>query len=181
MNAHHVTIAPESRNLPTVGADRRQLSLRFMCRRPAHLIALGLGAGLMRWAPGTWGTAAGWLAFNALDRWLSTAAWVGVIMVACVLGAWAAQRTSAALERADDGAIVIDEIVAFWVVLLVVPSSLAAQALAFVLFRAFDIAKPPPIGWVDRRFKNGIGVMADDLIAAFYTLLVFAIGSRLWE
>jgi phosphatidylglycerophosphatase A len=53
-------------------------------------------------------------------------------------------------------------------------------AAAFVLFRFFDIVKPPPIRALDARFKNGAGVMADDLVAAFYTLLVLAIGVRLW-
>jgi phosphatidylglycerophosphatase A len=51
---------------------------------------------------------------------------------------------------------------------------------AFGIFRCFDIAKPPPIGDLDRRLKNGFGVMADDLVAAFYTLVVFAIGQRLF-
>jgi phosphatidylglycerophosphatase A len=74
--------------------------------------------------------------------------------------------------------------VAFWIVLLLLPGEAAHGGflfvVAFVLFRFFDIVKPPPIRALDARFKNGAGVMADDLMAAFYTLLVLAIGLRLW-
>jgi phosphatidylglycerophosphatase A len=71
--------------------------------------------------------------------------------------------------------IVWDEFVAFWLVLWLVPDSFTAQAVAFVLFRFFDTVKPPPIRQVDARFKGGVGVMLDDLLAAGYTLLVMAI------
>ena len=119
-------------------------------------------------------------AFVALDPWLSTSGLArrdhrGHVRV----GAWAAERTGADLGRPDHGAIVIDEIVAFWIVLLMLPATLLAQALGFLAFRLFDILKPPPIRAVDRRFKNGVGVMADDLIAAFYTLLLAAVAVRL--
>jgi phosphatidylglycerophosphatase A len=63
--------------------------------------------------------------------------------------------------------------------LWLVPATLPAQACAFVLFRFFDITKPAPIAALDARLKNGLGVMADDLLAAFYALLVFALGVRL--
>jgi phosphatidylglycerophosphatase A len=64
-------------------------------------------------------------------------------------------------------------------VLFFVPATLPWQTLAFLLFRLFDILKPPPIRYYERTFKNGFGVMLDDLVAAFYTLLVFALASRL--
>jgi phosphatidylglycerophosphatase A len=78
----------------------------------------------------------------------------------------------------DHVGLVWDEFVAFWLVLWLVPQSLPAQALAFVLFRFFDVVKPPPIRQVDARFKGGFGVMLDDLLAAGYTLLVMAIVVR---
>jgi phosphatidylglycerophosphatase A len=71
--------------------------------------------------------------------------------------------------------MVWDETVAFLLVLFFTPVYSYWQALAFVLFRFFDIVKPPPIRYVERRFKGGLGVMIDDLAAAFYTLLVLAI------
>jgi len=68
----------------------------------------------------------------------------------------------------------------FWLVLLLLPADAGpiTQAIAFLLFRLFDIAKPPPIGLLDARIDNGLGVMLDDLVAAFYTLLVLAIALR---
>jgi phosphatidylglycerophosphatase A len=97
------------------------------------------------------------------------------------LGAIAAQRTGARLGIVDSGHIVIDEIVAFWLVLWLLPERAPVwlAAVAFLLFRVFDIAKPAPIRRLDARIKNGVGVMLDDLLAAFYTLLLIAIVWRL--
>ena len=155
-------------------------SWRLMLAHPAHWIAFGCGSGLLRPAPGTWGTLAGWFVFVTLDPFLSTGAWLLLITLTAVIGAWAAERTGRALGRPDHGAIVIDEIVAFWLVLWLVPGGVFTQAVAFVGFRLFDILKPPPIRAVDRRFKNGVGVMLDDLLAAFYTLLGAAVLTRLF-
>ena len=96
------------------------------------------------------------------------------------------------LGIADPGAIVWDEIVAFWIILwLLMPASIWAQFAAFVLFRFFDAVKPGPVGWADRRFKQqpgepigprqGFGILFDDLVAAGCTLLVIALGVRLWD
>ena len=69
-----------------------------------------------------------------------------------------------------------DEIVAIWaVLLLLMPASLTTQIWAFLWFRFFDMLKPAPIGWLDRRLKGGFGVMIDDIVAAFFTLLLFAV------
>jgi len=160
------------------GAIGTTPSWRLMLAHPAHWIAFGCGSGLIRPGPGTWGTLAAWFAFAVLDPWLSEVAWFVVIGLTTAIGAWAAERTGRVLGQPDHGAIVIDEIVAFWLVLLVLPASLTAQVLGFVAFRLFDILKPPPIRFVDRRFKGGLGVMADDLIAAFYTLLLAAVAMR---
>jgi hypothetical protein len=74
------------------------------------------------------------------------------------------------------GSGVWDEIVAFWLVLLMVtPATLTGQLWAFITFRFFDMVKPPPIGYFDRRLKGGFGIMFDDLVAAFFTLLVIAL------
>jgi phosphatidylglycerophosphatase A len=169
--------APSGTPLP-VRPDRR-----FLLAHPWHFIALGGGSGLPRFAPGTWGTLAAWASFVLLDPFLTDLAWLGPIMAALYFGAWSAQHTGAALGRADSGHIVIDEIAAFWIVLVMLPDNIELKGLqhtiAFALFRFFDIVKPPPIRWLDARFKNGFGVMLDDVVAALFTLLVIALWTRL--
>ena len=156
-------------------------SWRLMMSHPAHQLSFGFGSGLIRPAPGTWGTLFAWLVFVVLDPWLGDAGWAIVIASTFVLGAAAANRTGRALGRPDHGAIVIDEIVAFWLVLWLLPGGVFTQAVAFLGFRFFDILKPPPIRAVDQRFKNGVGVMLDDLLAAFYTLFVASVLARVFS
>jgi phosphatidylglycerophosphatase A len=167
-----------------VGVRTPAATLRFMLASPWHLIALGAGSGLPRFAPGTWGTVLGWLLFVYLDQQLARAYWWILVPAMLVVGAVAAQVTGRRLGVPDSGHIVIDEIVAFWIVLLLLPGRSAYGGgmliAAFVLFRFFDIVKPPPIRWLDARIKNGAGVMVDDLVASFYTLLVLATGVRIW-
>ena len=103
---------------PAGVANTAQPGWRFMLSHPAHGVALGFGSGLLRPGPGTWGTLAGWMAFVALDGWLTAIGWAVVIVGVFLLGAACAQRTGIALGRPDHGAIVIDEIVAIWIVLL---------------------------------------------------------------
>ncbi len=163
---------------------------RFMRGHLAHWVALGFGSGLSRWAPGTAGTLWAWAAFVVADRWLSTAQWGAVLAVSLPLGWWACTRTAQHLGTADPGAIVWDEVLAFWLVLwLVMPASLLVQAMAFGLFRYFDAAKPGPVRWADRLYKlrpgqaigwrQGWGILFDDLVAALCTLLVIALWLRL--
>jgi phosphatidylglycerophosphatase A len=158
-----------------------QPSWRLMMSHPAHQLSFGFGSGLIHPAPGTWGTLFAWLVFVVLDSWLGDAGWAIVIATTFVLGAAAANRTGRALGRPDHGAIVIDEIVAFWLVLWLLPGGVITQAVAFLGFRFFDILKPPPIRAVDQRFKNGVGVMLDDLLAAFYTLFVASVLARVFS
>lgn len=160
----------------------KRANAAFMRRHAAHWIALGFGSGLSPRAPGTVGTLWAWLAFLVFDRWLGAAGWGVVIGVALGVGVWACARTAQHLAVDDPGAIVWDEVIAFWIVLwLVMPASLWAQGTAFALFRFFDAVKPGPIGWIDRRFKSargwmqGVGIIADDLAAALCTLLVIAL------
>jgi phosphatidylglycerophosphatase A len=105
----------------------------------------------------------------------------GYLIVAAItfaVGVWAADRTGRALGVADHGAIVWDEVVAFLLVLFFVGTDPVRQAFAFLLFRLFDIVKPPPADIIDREWHNGFGVMADDIVAAFYTVVVLALWQR---
>jgi len=167
-------------------------SAAFMLRHPAHWLALGFGSGLSPKAPGTVGTLWGWVAFLVLDRWLEPAQWAAVIAASLAVGLWACTRTAQHLAVADPGAVVWDEIVAIWIVFwILMPAGFAAQLAAFVLFRIFDAAKPGPVGWADRLFKlapgapigwrQGWGILFDDLVAAGCTLLVIALWRALWH
>ncbi len=166
-------------------------SASFMLRHPAHLIALGLGSGLSPKAPGTVGTLWAWLTFLLLDRYLADPAWAALLLLGLLVGLWACTLTAQHLRIADPGAIVWDEVLAFWLVLWVVDGGFWLQLLAFALFRYFDAAKPGPVGWADRLYKlrpgqpigwrQGWGILFDDLVAAGCTLLALAAGHRLWN
>ena len=144
---------------------------RFLFAHPAHLIAFGFGSGLAPRAPGTVGTLLGLPLF-----WLIAAVTpdltnrIILLLATFLLGVWACGRTGRALGVADHGGMVWDEIVAFALVLLFTPASWLWIALAFALFRLFDILKPWPIRFADTHLKNGFGVMFDDLLAAGYAI-----------
>lgn len=154
-------------------------TLAFMFRHPAHLIALGFGAGLAPAAPGTFGTLVAIPLALLLRTHAGDGAYLAAVVALLVVGAWASQVTGRALGVPDHGSLVIDEVAAFLLVLFFTGTTPLAIALAFGLFRFFDIVKPPPIRQVDAAIKNGMGVMLDDLVAAGYALLVFALGQRL--
>jgi len=94
---------------------------------------------------------------------------------AYLLGIWFIDITGRAIGDPDHGSIVWDEIVPFWLVLQMTPNTFLWQLAAFALFRFFDITKPQPARYFDEHVKNGFGVMADDLVAAGYTLLSLAL------
>jgi phosphatidylglycerophosphatase A len=144
---------------------------------PAHLISLGFGVGLIPFMPGTLGTLAAW-PVGWLVRDVNALILFPVIALLFVIGVWACGVTGRRLGIHDHNGMVWDEMVAFLLVLAVVPKDLYWQAAAFVAFRFFDIAKPPPIRWFERRYVGGFGVMFDDILAAGYALLVLAIVKR---
>ncbi|MBI1889783.1 MAG: phosphatidylglycerophosphatase A [Burkholderiales bacterium] len=151
-----------------------------MLSHPAHILAQGFGSGLSPFMPGTFGTLFAWLSFVMLTaRWpevFTQATWAIIIAVGFVIGIWACDKTGRDLGIADHGSMVWDEIIAFWLVLLLLlPADRGTQIWAFLWFRFFDMVKPSPIREFERYFKGGFGVMWDDIIAAFYTLLLFAI------
>jgi phosphatidylglycerophosphatase A len=133
------------------------------------------GAGLLPGMPGTWGSLAA-LPCAWVIHSLSGAAGLGIAAaIVFVVGCWAADTIARTSGLTDPGAIVIDEVAAQWLVLLPVPLDPLSYAVAFLLFRLFDIWKPWPVGWLDRRVHGGLGIMLDDLLAAVYAVLVFSI------
>ena len=153
--------------------------LRFLFSHPAYFIALGFGAGLAPVAPGTFGTLVAIPMAMVLRANVPDPYFLAAIVVFALIGVWACGVTGRDLGVPDHGSIVWDEVVAFLLVLYFVGDDAFRVAIAFLLFRLFDIFKPPPIRQLDRVMKNGTGVMLDDLLAAGYTLLVFALWQRL--
>jgi phosphatidylglycerophosphatase A len=148
---------------------------RLLFSHPAHFISFGFGSGLARKAPGTFGTLAAFPLYWLLAPLLSDEMFLLLLIFAFVLGVWVCDITGKALGVADYGGIVWDEIVAFMLVLFFTPPGWYWSLLAFVLFRIFDIIKPPPIRYFDSNWHGGLGVMFDDLLAAGYAMLCLAL------
>jgi phosphatidylglycerophosphatase A len=169
-------------------------SFAWVFKKPTRALAFGLGSGLAPFAPGTAGTLWAWAMFLLGDYFLPTEAWPWIIGTGILMGCWICGQVSEELGKKDFGGIVWDEVIAFWLVLVfIMPTNLWVQILAFALFRFFDAVKPGPIGMIDRHFKHleggedaspsskelifwrGFGIIADDLAAAFFTLLTITL------
>jgi phosphatidylglycerophosphatase A len=148
---------------------------RFELRRvalatPVGFLAFGFGSGLSPRAPGTVGSLAA-LPFALLIVQLPLWTGLAVILTAFFVGIYLCGVTGRALGVHDHGGMVWDEFVGLWLVLVFIPFHWAWWLAAFVLFRLFDILKPWPIRWLDRRVEGGLGVMIDDALAAVYALV----------
>jgi len=139
--------------------------------RVALLIATALGAGYSPVAPGTAGSAVA-----VLLLWLipfSRAGLVLFLVAVTVVGTWAAHLAERRLGGKDPGAIVIDEVAGMTLSVVLFPLTPGVLLTGFVLFRVFDVVKPPPAR-ASQRLRGGVGVMIDDLIAGLYVLVVLA-------
>jgi phosphatidylglycerophosphatase A len=158
-------------------AATTQPSLRLMVSHWAHSVSFGFGSGLLKPAPGTWGSLMGLALFLALKSLgfvpQSAVLWGIVCVVLFGIGVWCCTKTGQALGVSDHGAIVWDEIVAMFLVCYFVRDSVFGYALGFTLFRVFDIIKPQPIAWLDARVKGGFGVMIDDILAAVFAIVCY--------
>jgi phosphatidylglycerophosphatase A len=158
--------------------------------RLAFGVATVAGVGRAPLAPGTAGAAVAVAIFvllSLLPRGVAVALLGVAGAAAFAAGVWAAGRLGAATGREDDGCIVIDEVVGQWLALaplLVVPgwrfaldaSGLVPLVSGFVAFRLFDVWKPGPVGWAERRFAGGLGVMMDDVVAGALGALALGVG-----
>jgi len=141
------------------------------------LISTWFGFGLLRPAPGTWGS------FMALPFAWVILNWAGgtVLLAASLILLWIgiqqSERFAEASGDSDPSSVVVDEVVGMWLALVAVPMTWAGFAVAFVLFRFFDIVKPWPVSWADRDLKGGLGIMLDDVIAGIYATAII-IGLR---
>ncbi len=141
-------------------------------------IATGLGSGLVPWAPGTAGSVVAvglfWVTTRFDSAWLP----VAVLLALVLAGFWSAGATALRLGKKDPGAIVIDEFAGQFLALLALPHSWPVLAAGFVLFRLFDIFKPPPARRLEA-LPGATGIMTDDLVAGLYANLLLQIVVRL--
>ncbi|KAF0569285.1 Phosphatidylglycerophosphatase A [Psychrobacter nivimaris] len=156
--------------------------------RMVYWLGLGLGSGLPRRAPGTWGTVGGLIIAIPLLS-LGFIPFLILTILSCILGVWICGRTAELMQGHDDPHIVWDEWAGIWITLLPLSYmgiaddnfwknvsqelSIFAIVVAFILFRFFDIVKPPPIGWADKRVAGGLGIMLDDIIAGIMAAVVW--------
>lgn len=141
--------------------------------RWARLVATFFGAGRMSPGPGTWGSAAAALVWFALARW-GPAAWqpevlAGLAAIAVAIGIPAATRVARASGVKDPQFVVIDEVAGQWITLLFAPVTWKTVLVGFILFRGFDIVKPPPVRQLER-LPEGTGIVMDDVAAGVYAL-----------
>lgn len=143
---------------------------------PVILLATGFGAGLLRPAPGTWGTLAA-LPLIALLWWLPLwPAWI-LLGLICVVGVPLCRLAGERLGVSDHGGIVFDEIAGFALTALLAATGPLSLLACFLAFRFFDIVKPWPCSWADRSLSGGLSVMLDDLLAALYAALTVTLSS----
>lgn len=159
--------------MTNVGSNisQREQNTKFWLAHPVRLLACGFGTGLVPKAPGTAGTLVAipfaflFIIFGPIGYWILTAS-------TFFLGVYLCKKTTEAIGIEDDPRIVWDEVVGFLVTLYFVPLTFIWILIAFGLFRYFDIVKPWPIGWVDKRVTNAWGIMLDDIIAGVFAALV---------
>ncbi|MBI9075392.1 MAG: phosphatidylglycerophosphatase A [Desulfatibacillum sp.] len=140
-------------------------------------LATGFYVGRIPVAPGTFGTLWGIpLAWVVWQAWVFS--WpLALILVAgfAVVSVPIADKAAKAMNAKDPGSIVIDEVAGYLVTMLAVPFSIKAAIAGFVLFRLFDILKPPPVSTLDKGLSGGLGIVADDLAAGIYAQVVLRI------
>lgn len=150
---------------------------RLDFHHPATWLATWGGSGLLKPAPGTWGTVAA-LPFGLFFLYFGGVASLLLAIAICFpIGLWASKHFEGMIHEKDSGMIVIDEVVGMWIALIPATLSPVSFILAFILFRFFDILKPPPIGYLDKKFKGPMGVMIDDVVAGIFAALIL-IGLR---
>ena len=147
-------------------------------RRLALLLASNGGLGYAPAVPGTFGTLAGLPAFWLLAG-LSPVGYLLVWGVLTAVAVWAAEQAGRHYGVVDDRRIVIDELAGYLVTVAFLPWNWTTAWLGFAWFRLFDILKPPPVNWIDRHWKNGLGVVGDDLAAGLYAAIALRATLRL--
>lgn len=148
-------------------------------RNPVHFLAFGFGSGAAPKAPGTFGTLAAVPLYLLLEP-LSATAYALMLLVTFVVGIYLCGKTSEDMGVHDHGGIVWDEFVGYWITMFMAPAGWLWIVAGFVLFRFFDIVKPWPIGWADKRVSGGLGIMLDDVLAGIMAWACLQAGYYGW-
>lgn len=146
---------------------KKQLEVKIDLRDPVHFIAFGFGSGLSPIAPGTAGTFAA-IPLYLLLSVLPTTEYLLLIFISFAFGIWVCSASAQKIGVHDYSGIVWDEIVGYLIVMAPYKATLFSVIAGFVTFRFFDIFKPWPIRWIDRYIHGGLGIMLDDVLAAFF-------------
>lgn len=144
-----------------------------------HFLAFGFGSGAAPKAPGTFGTLMAiplYLLLAQLPLW----AYVVALVVSFMVGIYLCDQASKDMGVHDHGGIVWDEFVGFWIAMTALPFHWAWILAGFVLFRLFDILKPWPISWLDKRVHGGLGIMIDDVLAGIFALIILQLANFWW-
>jgi len=144
---------------------------------PAAILSTWFGSGLFRFAPGTMGSLAALPFAWEINRHLGSVGLMAATGIVFLIG-WAASSHYVQRTQADDpGEVVIDEVAGQWLVLTAIPNDWLLYPIGFGLFRLFDILKPFPVSWADRRVSGGLGIMLDDILAGLYGGLILTFAS----
>ena len=142
-------------------------------KKPYDFIASLGGIGLIPFAPGTFGSIFAWLVFVIMSHFVNMLIYTIAIVFIAI---WVCEKASVNLIQKDHKSIVIDELAGMWVALVPVIYFASDQferiiyaCLALVFFRVFDILKPFPISYFDKKYKNGFGIVLDDIIAGIFS------------
>lgn len=149
------------------GSKREKIAASRVLKSPVCLLAFGFGSGLAPQAPGTFGTLAA-LPFWFLAASLPLPVYLALTLLMFIAGVWLCGRCEEILGVEDHSGIVWDEFTGLFITLIAAPVSWGAVLAGFLLFRLFDVWKPWPIGWLDRRVHGGLGIMLDDALAGVF-------------
>ena len=136
-----------------------------------HFLAFGLGSGAVPKAPGTFGTLAAVPLYLIIAQ-LPIGLYLIVLLASLLFGIYLCGQTSKDMGVHDHGGIVWDEFVGFWITMTALPLQWPWLLAGFVLFRLFDITKPFPIGWLDKKVHGGLGIMLDDVLAGLFSCFI---------
>ena len=143
---------------------------RKVITNPIHFLAFGFGSGLAPLAPGTFGTLMA-IPLYLMMLNLTLPIYLLLVAIVCIMGIWICDKSSKMLGVHDHSGIVWDEFAGFFITMIAAPAGWIWIISGFALFRLFDIWKPWPISWLDKKVGGGLGIMVDDIVAGIYALI----------